>query len=156
MSRAGPGSADAAWQIPEPWGRRLRLLPCAILIGVALHQLVLSQEMGLSAWSGGGFGMFSTTDAAGARHLHAFVIRPGIVREVRPPRSLEGLVKRSLAQPSDARLRALARALVQVPTPDYGPPSGVRVQVWSTRFDPETLAPSTRIVRALELSVEGG
>ena len=155
MSGAGPSGADAGWRIPEPWGRRLRLLPCAILIGVALHQIVLSQATGLSAWSGGGFGMFSTTDAGGARHLHAFLIRPGVVREVQPPRSLEGLVRRSLAHPTDARLRALARELARVPTPDHGPATGVRVQVWTPRFDPETLAPTGRILGAVELSLEG-
>ncbi len=156
MSGAGPSSAGAGWRIPEPWARRLRLLPCAILIGVALHPLVLSQAMGLSAWSGGGFGMFSTTDAGGARHLHAFVIRPGLVREVQPPHWLEGLVRRSLAHPSDARLRALARELARFPTPDHGAATGVRVQVWTTRFDPETLAPSGRMVRAFELAVVDG
>ncbi len=154
MSGAGSSSAGAGWRIPEPWGRRLRLLPCAILIGVALQQLVLSQATGLSAWSGGGFGMFSTTDAGGARHLHAFLIRPGVVREVQPPRSLEGLVRRSLAHPTDARLRALARELARIPTPDHGAVTGVRVQVWTPRFDPETLAPSGRILRALELGLE--
>ena len=156
MSGAGPGDSDAGWRIPEPWGRRLCLLPCAILIGVAVHQLVLSQAMGLSAWAGGGFGMFSTTDAGGARHLHAFVLRPGLVREVQPPRSLDGLVQRTLAHPTDARLRALARELVRIPTPDHGAPTAVRVQVWTTHFDPDTLAPSSRIVRALERDLAGG
>lgn len=156
MSGAGSGDSDAGWRIPEPWGRRLRLLPCAILIGVALHQLVLSQTTGLSAWAGGGFGMFSTTDAGGARHLHAFVLRPGLVREVQPPSALEGQVRRSLAHPTDARLRALAGELARIPTPDHGAATGVRLQVWATRFDPQTLVPSGRIVHAFELALDGG
>jgi hypothetical protein len=134
---------------------RLGLAPALLLVLVALHQLWLAHTQELSPWSGGGFGMFSTTDAGRARHLHAFVLRPGLVREVEPPSEAGPLVLRALTLPSDARLRALARELAQLPTPDYGPPSGVRLQVWRTRYDPGTLAPRGELVRGIEVPLGG-
>ena len=136
------------------WERWIRLVPALLLAGVATHQLYLSASAGLSPWSGGGFGMFSTTDAGATRHLHAFVIRPGIEREVRVPEALRDRERRALTLPSDANLRALASALVDLPTPDHGTATGVRIQVWRTRFDPNTLAPVSTIHRALLVSVE--
>jgi hypothetical protein len=121
---------------------------------VATYQLYLAATVGLSPWSGGGFGMFSTTDAGANRHLHAFVLRPGIEREVAVPETLEALERRTLTLPSDANLRALALALADLPTPDHGAATGVRIQVWRTHFDPITLAPVGGIHRSLKISIE--
>ena len=125
--------------------------PVLILVAVALGQLVLVATHDLSPWSGGGFGMFSTVDAGARRHLHAFLIRPGVLREVRPPPSLEPLVERALTLPSPEHLRALAREIGGLPTPDHGEPSAVRLQVWQTRFHAETLAPESRLLRGVDL-----
>ena len=135
--------------------RGLRVLPILILLLVALHQLWLARTADLSAWSGGGFGMFSTTDAGAIRHLHAFAIRPGLVREVRAPSSLDTSVRRVLTLPSETHLRALARALAGLPAPEFGPPAAVRIQVWRTRFDPDTLAPRSELLRGLEVAHGG-
>jgi hypothetical protein len=134
----------------------LRGLPVLLLVAVAAAQLVLARSEALNPWSGGGFGMFSTLDHASRRHLHAFLLRPGLRREIVPPRALEREVSRLLTLPSRRRLRALADALADTPVPDHGPPLGVQVQVWSTRFDPETLTPSSAILRELVSSVEPG
>ena len=130
------------------------ILPSALLVGVASVQIVLAHTSGLSAWKGGGFGMFASTDAGATRHLHAFVVRPGLRREVRPPESLAEQVERTLTLPTQARLRALAAEIAEIPTPDHGPPAAVEIQVWHTRFDPESLAPSGHILRAIELPLE--
>jgi hypothetical protein len=137
--------------VRPPWARRLRLLPSALLIAVAVHQIVLAHMSGLAAWSGGGFGMFASTDAGGRRHLHAFILRPGLRREVQPPRPLAERVQRTLTLPTEANLRALAAEIAAVPTPDHGPPIAVEIQVWRTRYDPEALTPESRILRAIEL-----
>ena len=126
-------------------------LPCALLLAVALHQIWLVAHADLSPWSGGGFGMFSTTDAGPTRHLHAFVLRPGLVRELSLPTALDARVKAALVLPSAANLALLARAVAPLPTPDYGPATGVRLQVWQVRHDPVTLAPTSRLLRAFEL-----
>jgi hypothetical protein len=136
------------------WEGWVRFLPALLLVGVALHQIVLASTSGLSPWSGGGFGMFSSTDAGAARHLHAFVIRPGIQREVRIPEALQDWERRVVTLPSDANLRAFALALADLPMPDHGPATAVRIQVWHTEFDPVSLDPIGRILRSLEFSLE--
>jgi hypothetical protein len=136
------------------WEGWVRFLPALLLIGVAAHQIFLANTAGLSPWSGGGFGMFSTTDAGATRHLHAFAIRPGIQRELRIPEALTEWERRVVTLPSDANLRAFALALADQPTPDHGPATAVRIQVWRTEFDPIGLAPVGRILRSLEVSLE--
>jgi hypothetical protein len=132
----------------------VRFLPALLLVAVAVHQIYLANTAGLSAWSGGGFGMFSTTDAGAARHLHAFVMRPGIQREIRISEALQDLERRVMTLPSDANLRAFALALADLPPPDQGPATAVRIQVWRTEFDPIGLAPIGRIHRSLEVPLE--
>jgi len=139
--------------IRAPWGHWLRPLPAALLILVATHQIVLAHTSGMSAWTGGGFGMFASTDAGGRRHLHAFVLRPGIRRELRPARASAERVQRTLSLPSDRNLRALAAEIAEIPTPDHGPPTAVELQVWRVRFDPQTLAPAGLLLRSLEVPV---
>ena len=134
----------------------LRRLPIALLIVVALLQIALSHHTALSPWSGGGFGMFSTLDHGSRRHLHAFVLRPGLRREVVPPPALADEIKRALTLPTDARLGVLAGALAKTPTPDHGPVAGVQVQVWHTHFDPDTLTPISQLLREFVLPLETG
>jgi hypothetical protein len=129
--------------------RWLEPLPALLLVVVALHQLWLARTDALSAWSGGGFGMFSTTDGWGARHLHAYALRPGLRRELALPEELLEPVRRALASPSDARLRTLAEALAALPTPDQGPLEAIELQVFARRYDPVTLAPSGELLRGL-------
>jgi hypothetical protein len=131
--------------------RVLRLLPGLILTAVACHQIVLAHTSDLAAWSGGGFGMFASTDAGATRHLHAYVRRPGLRRELRPADADEDRVRRALTLPSDANLRRLAASLATLPTPDHGPATALEIQVWYTVFDPATLAPDSRILRAIEI-----
>ena len=95
--------------------------------------------------------MFSSVDAGDARHLHAFVLRPGLLREIQTPEELRDLARRVRTLPSDANLRAFASEIARRPTPDHGAASAVRVQVFGRRYDPETLAPSGRLVRAIEI-----
>jgi hypothetical protein len=136
------------------WERWVRFLPALLLVGVAVHQIFLANTAGLSPWSGGGFGMFSTTDAGATRHLHAFAIRPGIQRELRIPEALNDWERRVVTLPSEANLHAFALALANQPTPDHGPATAVRIQVWRTEFDPNSLAPRGRIHRSLDVSLE--
>ena len=111
---------------------------------MALHQLWLAECFELSAWSGGGFGMFSTTDGWGTRHLHA-------VTTLEIPGGLAGDAERALALPTEERLRALARALAAHAPRDLEPPDAIRVDVFARRHDPETLAPSGVLLRSVEL-----
>lgn len=131
-----------------------RTLPIALLIIVALHQITLAQTTGLSPWSGGGFGMFSTLDHGSRRHLHAFILRPGLRREIMLPANLADEIERALTLPTPSRLRSLAHALAEISTPDHGPTVAVQIQVWHTRFDPETLTPTGSLLREFVLRLE--
>jgi hypothetical protein len=128
-------------------------LPVVLLISVACHQIWLTHSADLNPWSGGGFGMFSTMDAWGNRSLQAFALRPGIQRELEIPSKLRDLTRRVRAFPSESNLRALAAALVDVPTPDEGPLAAIEIQVWSTDYDPITLAPTNSLLRSLRVAV---
>jgi hypothetical protein len=126
-------------------------LPSVVLIGVACTQLWLAHAASLTPWSGGGFGMFSTADTRGNRHLHAFAIRPGIRRELAIPASFKDRIRHLLACPTDAALRALAADLADLPSPDAGPLVAIEIQVWVTRFAPAHLTPSGSLLRSLEV-----
>jgi hypothetical protein len=127
-------------------------MPAALLVAVALHQIWLARTEQLNAWSGGGFGMFSTTDAWGRRHLHAWAVRPGAYRELEVPDELRRLERRALALPDERRLRALALALAEREAdaePEAGPPASIEIQVFASRYDPDTLGVSGELLRSL-------
>jgi hypothetical protein len=126
----------------------------ALLAIVATSQLWLAHARGLSPWCGGGFGMFSTVDGWGARHLHAWLRGDGWRREVEIPRELRDLEQRALALPDTTRLRALARALAQRDDAGLGPPRAVEILVLTPRFDAGELTPSGVPVASLELTVD--
>jgi hypothetical protein len=130
-------------------------LPVALLLGVACQQIWLTRSADLNPWSGGGFGMFSTMDAWGNRRLQAFAIRPGIQRELEIPPALREMTRRVRAFPSAANLRALAMELVDTPTPDVGLLEAIEIKVWSTNYDPVTLAPTGSLLRSLRVPIEG-
>ena len=135
-------------------GRVLKWLPSLLLVAVACHQIVLTRTQGLSPWAGGGFGMFSSADAGSTRHVHAFVQRPGLRREVDPPPELRDSLRRAMTLPSDTRLREIARVLEKMPTPDHGPASSLEVQVWQTHHRVADLAPGSRILRSLVVDTD--
>ena len=129
-------------------------LPVALLVTVACLQLWLAHTVDLSPWAGGGFGMFSTMEGRGNRHLHAFALRPGIRRELDIPSSLNPHLERVLVFPSESALRSLAAELVHVPTPDAGPLAAIELQVWTTHFDSNSLEPSGTLLRAFEVPID--
>jgi hypothetical protein len=136
--------------MPVRW---LRYLAPALLVAVAGLQLWAVRATDLSPWLGGGFGMFSTTDSWGRRHLHAWAVSPGVRRELAVPPAGGPLARAALAQPTAARLRRLAAFLSAGVDADV---EAVEVQVWAPRFDPETLAPSSVLLGAVEVPVGSG
>jgi len=122
-----------------------------LLVALAAHQLVRVQRDGLSPWSGGGFGMFSTTDVWGDRRIALVVQRGGVRRTLEPPPALREDVRRVLALPSDARLRALADEIAQLPTPDEGELERVTVQVFARNYAHDGLASGWRLLRGVEI-----
>jgi hypothetical protein len=134
--------------------RLAKLLPPLLLVAVALHQLWLVPRERMSAWCGGGFGMFSTTDGWGARRLHAVALSPAFRTTLAVPDALEEEARRALALPSEARLRALARAFAAQAPHDLEAPERIRIDVFARRHDPETLAPRAERLRSVEVLLD--
>jgi len=132
----------------------VRYLPVILLVVLALSQIYLARTVSLSPWAGGGFGMFSTPDAPRSRTVRAYVLTPGVKREIAIPDSLKDAALRAAAIPTDLRLTALALGIAGAPTPEHVPPRAVLIEVWKTEYDPETLAPLPGIVKSLEVPVE--
>jgi len=124
-------------------------------VAVALHQLWLVERRELSAWCGGGFGMFSTTDGWGTRHLHVLALGPAFRTALEVPGDLEDELRRALALPTEERLLELSRALAERTRFDLEAPETIRIDVLARRHDPETLAPSGVLLRSVELRLAG-
>ena len=122
-------------------------LPVALLTLVAAHQLWLAQTRFLSPWSGGGFGMFSTTDAPGNRHLHVFVQNEGIRREVMIPRDLKDKVLRATTLPTTERLGTLAAELALIESRGPFNWDEIEIQVWAVDYQSGSLRPGGRLVK---------
>ena len=129
-------------------------LPVALLLAVAGGQLILAKTAGLSPWKGGGFGMFSTTDDAGRRHVRVFVTAPERSEELAIPPSLEDLARRAATLPTDAALSRLARGVVAREDRYERPVDTVRIETWRTEYAPGTLAATTRRMREFVYRVE--
>ncbi|MCI0482866.1 MAG: hypothetical protein L0213_14905 [Candidatus Dadabacteria bacterium] len=130
-------------------------IPVLLLTAVALTQLYLAHNYGLSPWTGGGFGMFSTTDAPRRRHVHAYSMSPGVRREIVIPDHLRDTALRAAALPTETHLTRLAAELADLPSPERGTARSIIIQVWKTEYDPAFLVPSGSMVRSLEVPLEG-
>lgn len=91
-------------RIPD---RLLYVLAPALLVLVACTQRVLVHTQDLTAWKGGGFGMFSTYDGPGARTLRLIVVTPDGEAVVAFP-NLSTLETRLVYFPTAGILRDLA------------------------------------------------
>lgn len=124
----------------ERWGPRLAP---ALLLAVALHQMVLACTESLNPWKGGGFGMFATSDRGGLRDVRAFLRTPQGEEPLPVPADLEGLRLRVRDLPSDAALRALGRELL-ARAPRQG---DVRIEVGLRELDLDAGRMRRRVLR---------
>jgi hypothetical protein len=123
------------------------LLPVALLMAVAAAQVVLTRTSGLSPWKGGGFGMFSTTDDSGRRHVKVFVSAPDRSEEIAISPSLEDAAARAAVLPSDGRLARLARQVVERERRNHRPVETVRIENWRVVYAPGTLTATLQLLR---------
>ncbi|MEP5763536.1 MAG: hypothetical protein ABJ308_03050 [Halieaceae bacterium] len=127
------------------WRSHVQWLPVVILLGVALNQQRLAHFQDLSPWSGGGFGMFASTDSPADRHLHVYELSQALRRELDIPPGLEEEARRALTLPTEYRLDKLSRLLreeLQLP-----PQVAVEIQVWMRDYDAGNLTPRGRLLR---------
>jgi hypothetical protein len=130
------------------------LLPVALLLLVACTQLVLARTVGLSAWKGGGFGMFSTTDDAGRRRVRIYVTGPDRSEEIELAPSLEDAARRAAVLPGDQQLARLARRVVEREQRHGRPVTDVRIEAWRIDYEPATLAATWRRIREFAYRVD--
>jgi hypothetical protein len=132
-----------------------RWLPVLLLVLVALNQQRLVHSASLSPWSGGGFGMFSTTDSPAARHLHVFLETEGIRRELEIPRRLAQDARRATTLPTRERLARFADDLMS--HQDLGTIAWeeIDLQVWGVSYDPDTLTPAGVLVARERFDLAG-
>ena len=130
-------------------------IPALLLVAVAVNQQRLARTAAISPWSGGGFGMFSTVDAPGNRHLHAFLLNDYIRRELPIAPDLQEEVRRATTLPTTRRLHRLATRLAA--TESGGPTTWdeIEIQVWAVDYAPGTLIPSGRLVRKERFALGG-
>jgi hypothetical protein len=150
---------------PDPPARRtlpraLELLPVWLLLAVALNQIRLAYTEALPSWSGGGFGMFASTDVWGRRHLHVWVMGEGDDRRevdlqsVPGVRELDPQIRVLLGHPTKERLRELALRIARMPLRDPGPIEGIAIAVFAVDYAPDTLEPSGELVRGIEVRLD--
>jgi hypothetical protein len=85
----------------------------ALMIAVALLQQVLARSQSLTAWKGGGFGMFSTVDSRSARFLRAYVTTANGEVPVQLPRALAPIARRLRSMPTHPGLERLAEGMLE-------------------------------------------
>jgi hypothetical protein len=124
-----------------------RYLPPLLLTLIALGQIALAKTGDLTAWKGGGFGMFSTLDHGAYRGVHVVVDAPDRSEALEIPPSLETSAARAAAFPADSLLRSLAEGIVARERRHRRAVSRVTLTVWGADFDRATLRGSERIFR---------
>jgi len=130
------------------------ILPVILLLAVAGAQLALVYTADLSPWKGGGFGMFSTTDDTGRRHVRVFVTATDRSEEVAIAPSLEDAADRAAVLPTDRQLTRLARRVVERETRYERPVDVVRIEAWRITYEPLTLAATPHLIRSFEYRVD--
>ena len=135
--------------------RALPVLPALALAAVAGWQIHLARSEHLSGWKGGGFGMFSSTDVEANRYTRIYLRRGASAVPVAVPDDLAALDTRVCLHPSPSRLRDLGRRVGRRLENDFGPLTGVRVEVWRLTFEPATLEPHPVLLRQVEVPLDG-
>ena len=128
------------------------LVPVALLMSVAGAQIVLTRASNLSPWKGGGFGMFSTTDDAGKRHVRIVVEATDRSEEIEIAPSLADAADRAAVLPTDGEMSRLARLVVARERRNGRPVETVRIQCFRVTYAPDTLAATTQLLRQFTYS----
>ena len=116
-----------------------KYLPPALLVLIAVIQVGLTQAFDLTAWKGGGFGMFSTLDHGAYRGVDVVVDGADRSESLTIPPSLETIAARVAAVPTEWLLRELAVGVVAREQRYRRAVSRVSITVWRTNFDRATL-----------------
>lgn len=112
----------AAWRVG---------LPAAVLVAVAVVQLVLVRRAHLSPWKGGGFGMFAAVDGGAVRSMRILLEGPNRSEVLDVPPSLAVDAERALALPIRRLLAPLAERVAARAARRGERVTRVTVEAWS-------------------------
>jgi hypothetical protein len=124
-----------------------------LLVLVAALQVGLAHTADLTAWKGGGFGMFSTLDHGAYRGIDVVVDAPDRSESLEIPPSLETAAARAAACPTDALMRVLAQEVTARERRYQRAVTRVTVTAWRTDFERRTLQASERPLRTFVYDV---
>lgn len=146
--------------------RILALCAPILLSVVAICQNILATTGDLTAWKGGGFGMFATVDSGTTRTLHsAIILRDGTVLEGSPYgfddlNAYEPQASRAKSFPDNKSLSSLAtkaahayQMSVDDPSIDSDDAVAVRVEVRSVAMDASKREMRSTLIRTIEVPV---
>jgi len=128
--------------------------PTALLLFIAVTQILLTRTADLSPWKGGGFGMFATTDGTAFRYVRLFVDAPERSDELAVPQSLEDAALRAQLFPSDRFLLRLGEAAAVRERRQGRSVSSVRVEFWKIEFSNTPLRSTERKLRSFTVHFE--
>jgi len=127
--------------------------PTALLLAIALAQMVLARTTDLSPWKGGGFGMFASVDGLPFRWARVYVFAADRAEEIAIPPSLEDQVHRTVTWPRPRAVECLARAVIARERRRQQPVDSVRVEVWRAEVSPSLDVVET-LLRQTTLTVD--
>ena len=123
-----------------------------MLLGcVATSHFVLTYTAGLSGWKGAGFGMFSTVDGGKRRHFHVSLVAPTGETEMKIPKQFAELEARTKELPTEQAMNRFATELLAIAPENT---SAIRVELWRDRFDSQTMASSSELLRSVEIRAD--
>jgi hypothetical protein len=117
--------------------------PIIIFAVIAAHHFYWVHHAHLSPWLGGGYGMFSTTDYGPSRYIRVYALQDKIIQEeIEIPERLSMLARKTRGLPDNKNIRSLALAIENYLDDNQYGYSVIRIEVWSSQYDTETLRPT--------------
>lgn len=110
-------------------------LPVLLLSLVAVHQIRLARSSDLTAWKGGGFGMFSTLDRPRARQVRVHLVGAGRDIPFSVPARFNDLQESVKTRPTERKMRRLGREIAENIKQRLPELETVRVEVWRRTLD---------------------
>ena len=118
------------------WRRLVGYFPILLLVLVALNQIRMARTTDLTAWKGGGFGMFSTLDRPRARQVRVHIVGGGRDIPFAIPADLHNLEESARNLPNEKNLIRLGREIADTLEDRLAGLETIRVEVWRRALDP--------------------
>ena len=136
--------------------RLAAVLPVVLLSLVALNQIRIAHNSDMTAWKGGGFGMFSTLDRPRARQVRVHILGAGRDIPFSVPPELRNLSESAKTRPTEKKLLRLGREIAVRLKPHLPELEIVRVEVWRRSLDLESRTIRTEKWREAAYTVASG